>query len=63
MTQRRPAEPAFPSVDNGASNAICRKGGFTLLEECDVEDPPGSVMRCNDWELTWTWMPRVEILR
>ncbi|MEA2444901.1 MAG: hypothetical protein QOJ12_2193 [Thermoleophilales bacterium] len=42
---------AFPSVDNGPSNAICRKLGFTLLEECEFEYPPGSFMRCNDWQL------------
>jgi RimJ/RimL family protein N-acetyltransferase len=42
---------AFPSVDNGASNALCRRLGFTLLEELDFEYPPGSVMRCNDWRL------------
>lgn len=41
---------AFPSVDNPPSNAICRKLGFTLLEECVVEYPPGSFMRCNDWQ-------------
>jgi RimJ/RimL family protein N-acetyltransferase len=42
---------AFPSVDHPASNAICRKAGFTLLGETDVEYPPGSIMRCNDWQL------------
>jgi RimJ/RimL family protein N-acetyltransferase len=42
---------AFPSVENAASNAICRKLGFTLLEACDFEFPPGSLMRCNDWRL------------
>jgi RimJ/RimL family protein N-acetyltransferase len=42
---------AFPSVENAASNAICRKLGFTLLEECEFEYPPGSLMRCNDWRL------------
>jgi RimJ/RimL family protein N-acetyltransferase len=42
---------AFPSVENAPSNAICRKLGFTLLEECDFEFPPGSWMRCNDWRL------------
>lgn len=42
---------AFPSVDNAASNAICRKLGFTLLEAVDFEYPPGSLMRCNDWRL------------
>jgi RimJ/RimL family protein N-acetyltransferase len=40
---------AFPSVDNPPSNAICRKLGFTLMEECEVEYPPGSFMQCNDW--------------
>jgi RimJ/RimL family protein N-acetyltransferase len=42
---------AFPSVDNPASNAICRKLGFTLLGARDFEFPPGSFMRCNDWRL------------
>jgi hypothetical protein len=42
---------AFPSVDNAPSNAICRKLGFTLVEECEFEYPPGSFMRCNDWRL------------
>ncbi len=42
---------AFPSVDNGPSNAICRKGGFTLQGEVDFEYPPGHLMRCNDWRL------------
>jgi RimJ/RimL family protein N-acetyltransferase len=44
---------AFPSVDNGPSNAICRKLGFELLEAIDFEYPPGSaqVLRCNDWRL------------
>ncbi|KIL38751.1 GCN5 family acetyltransferase [Gordoniibacillus kamchatkensis] len=42
---------AFPSVDNPASNAVCRKLGFALAGECDFEYPPGSTMRCNDWKL------------
>ncbi|SDI87425.1 Protein N-acetyltransferase, RimJ/RimL family [Frankineae bacterium MT45] len=42
---------AYPSVDHPASNAICRRGGFTLLGECDFEYPPGQRMRCNDWYL------------
>ena len=42
---------AFPSIDNGASNAICRKLGFTLLEALEFEYPPGHPMRCNDWRL------------
>jgi RimJ/RimL family protein N-acetyltransferase len=40
---------AFPSVANGASNSICRKLGFTLVEECQVEYPPGHPMTINDW--------------
>ena len=40
---------AFPSVENPASNAICRKLGFTLLEECQFEYPPGRSMVVNDW--------------
>jgi RimJ/RimL family protein N-acetyltransferase len=42
---------AFPSADNAPSNAICRKLGFSLVEECEFEYPPGSFMRCNDWRL------------
>ena len=42
---------AFPSVDHPASNAICRKLGFTLLGECRFEYPPGSYMQVNDWRL------------
>jgi RimJ/RimL family protein N-acetyltransferase len=40
---------AYPSVENPASNAICRKAGFVLLGENDFEYPPGHMMRCNDW--------------
>lgn len=42
---------AFPSVANGPSNAVCRKAGFSLVGECDVEYPPGNVLRSNDWRL------------
>jgi len=42
---------AFPSVENAASNAICRKLGFILLEAHDFEYPKGHWMRCNDWRL------------
>ena len=42
---------AYPSVENGASNAVCRKVGFELLGEYDFEYPPGHLMRCNDWRL------------
>jgi RimJ/RimL family protein N-acetyltransferase len=42
---------AFPSVANAASNAVCRKTGFQLLGEVDLEYPRGQPMRCNDWRL------------
>jgi RimJ/RimL family protein N-acetyltransferase len=42
---------AYPSVDNPASNAICRKLGFELLGAEDFEYPPGNQLRCNDWRL------------
>jgi len=48
-TGRRDSIHAFPSVDNGPSNAVCRKAGFELLGETDFEYPKGHWMRCNDW--------------
>ena len=44
---------AYPSVDNHASNAICRKLGFELVETEEFEYPRGSgnIMRCNNWRL------------
>jgi RimJ/RimL family protein N-acetyltransferase len=51
---RQPFLHAFPSVDNVASNALCRKLGFVLLGEYDVEYPPGHTMRCNDWRFDLT---------
>lgn len=42
---------AFPSVENVASNAICHKLGFTRIEECQFEYPPGRSMTVNDWRL------------
>jgi RimJ/RimL family protein N-acetyltransferase len=47
----RRAIHAFPGVENAASNAICRRLGFELVEEIEFEFPPGSMMRCNDWRL------------
>lgn len=41
---------AFPSIDNAASNSICRKMGFSMLEECDLEWA-GHNLRCNHWRL------------
>ena len=40
---------AYPRVDNPASNAVCRKAGFTLLGELDFEVTPGVVLHTNDW--------------
>ena len=42
---------AYPSVDNPPSNAICRKVGFTFVEELEFEYPKGHFMRCHDWRL------------
>lgn len=42
---------AFPAASHPASNAICRKAGFTFCGETDFEYPPGTIMRCNDWRL------------
>ncbi|HEX7256198.1 MAG TPA: GNAT family N-acetyltransferase [Gaiellaceae bacterium] len=49
--RRRRFLHAFPSVENAASNAICRKLGFTLVQEQEFEYPKGNFMRCNDWRL------------
>ena len=40
---------AFPSADNAASNAVCRRAGFERRGERDFEYPPGNPMRCVDW--------------
>ncbi|MEU5220114.1 GNAT family N-acetyltransferase [Streptomyces sp. NPDC020807] len=42
---------AFPSVDNTASNAVCRKAGFEPLGELSFEYPPGHTMTCRNWRL------------
>ncbi|MCH5585483.1 GNAT family N-acetyltransferase [Shimazuella sp. AN120528] len=42
---------AFPSISNPASNAICRKLHFTLVEQCQFEYPIGHFMQTNDWKL------------
>ncbi|MCD9591850.1 GNAT family N-acetyltransferase [Streptomyces sp. 8ZJF_21] len=47
---------AYPSVGHPASNGVCRKAGFTLVGECEVEYPLGTMMRCNDWRLE-LWPP------
>jgi RimJ/RimL family protein N-acetyltransferase len=42
---------AFPSVDNAASNAVCRKAGFTNVGEVRAEFPPGHPITCHNWRL------------
>jgi RimJ/RimL family protein N-acetyltransferase len=44
---------AYPSVENGASNAICRKLGFEVVGVTEYEYPvdSGNILRCNDWRL------------
>ncbi len=42
---------ALTVVNNGPSNAICRKSGFRLQGEYEMEYPPGHFMRWNDWSL------------
>jgi RimJ/RimL family protein N-acetyltransferase len=42
---------AFPSVENPASNTLCRKLGFTLMGAYQFEYPRGHFMQCNDWLL------------
>jgi RimJ/RimL family protein N-acetyltransferase len=40
---------AFPRTDNAASNALCRRTGFTLIGEADFEYPKGHPIRVNEW--------------
>lgn len=40
---------AFPSVVNASSNAVCRKAGFELLGDLDLEYPKGHWSPHNDW--------------
>ena len=49
--RRRRFLHAFPAVDNAPSNAICRKLGFTRIEECEFEYPRGNFLQVNDWAL------------
>ena len=45
---------ATTTIDNAASNALCRKLGFELLKEISYEYPPGNPVRGNDWRLDLT---------
>jgi RimJ/RimL family protein N-acetyltransferase len=71
ILSRARAEPrfdrvlAFPAVSNAPSNTLCRRFGFTLIEERDFEFR-GNTPRCNGarrlelaawYELSWTAVP------
>ena len=49
---------AFPSVENGASNGVCRRANFEFVGEYDFEYPPGHPIRCNDWRVDLQAEPR-----
>jgi len=42
---------AFPSVDNAASNAVCRSLGMTFGRAHEIEYPRGRLMNANEWRL------------
>ncbi|MFF8091832.1 GNAT family N-acetyltransferase [Streptomyces sp. NPDC016675] len=42
---------AFPDTGHAASNAVCRRAGFTLLGQADFEYPKGHWIRSNDWRV------------
>lgn len=56
LIERVRAEPrfesvhAFPPISNAPSNALCRRFGFTLLEQVDFSYA-GRTLRCNHWAL------------
>jgi RimJ/RimL family protein N-acetyltransferase len=41
---------AYPGVTNAPSNALCRKAGFQLLGQSDIEYA-GRTLRCNHWRI------------
>ncbi|WP_328460979.1 GNAT family N-acetyltransferase [Streptomyces sp. NBC_00448] len=54
---------AYPSVDHPASNAVCRRAGFTLLGEVGFEYPKGNPITCNDWRIELPASPAAPIPR
>ncbi|GAA2521187.1 hypothetical protein GCM10010276_84830 [Streptomyces longisporus] len=42
---------AFPKEDNGPSNSVCRRAGFTLLGPVDIEYPKGHRITSNGWRV------------
>ncbi|WP_448006402.1 GNAT family N-acetyltransferase [Agromyces bauzanensis] len=49
---------AYPRVDNPASNAVCRKAGFTLVGEEDFEVKPGRMLHTHVWVFELAAAPR-----
>jgi len=49
--QRLASLHAYPAVDNGPSNRVCEKAGFTNRGAQPFEYPKGHVMLCNDWAI------------
>jgi RimJ/RimL family protein N-acetyltransferase len=41
---------AFPSINNAASNTVCRKLNSSLMSQCEFEYPLGNIMQCNNWQ-------------
>ncbi|MGX4692453.1 GNAT family N-acetyltransferase [Streptomyces sp. JNUCC 63] len=42
---------AFPKTEHAASDAVCRRAGFTLLGPVDFEYPKGGRITSNDWRV------------
>jgi RimJ/RimL family protein N-acetyltransferase len=56
LIERMRSEPqfdtvhAFPGSTNAASNSLCRRFGFTFVEQADIEFA-GRPLQCNHWQL------------
>lgn len=48
---------AFPTIENIASNAVCRKAGFELLGSEQDEYPKGNLVTCNVWRYDLIRLP------
>ncbi|MER7047873.1 GNAT family N-acetyltransferase [Streptomyces jumonjinensis] len=48
---------AFPKAANLPSNGVCRKAGFELMGECDIEYPPGNPILAHDWRFDLRAIP------
>ena len=46
---------AYPSIENVASNELCRRSGFSLVGPLTFEYPQGHLMSCNDWTHPLLW--------